>query len=270
MGTLTGQQINNTYDGLLKLADSTTGITSSFQAIEDGLGNNTGSRISTQGITSPNIANFPTNLVPDYMGNGVSASVSVPVANTQNRLLYNLFYDTGVHSYSAITYNLNTLSSTSDVVSFQIYSVQTVPGYGVAPKDLIMSGITLDSRAPSTTGIKTTLLPSTLSFSGTGGGWYVYSYYVSNANVTPTVRYGTPTVQSLLTTGKPIETLGFYLSSVGTSINAASRFIPFQGGVPALLNNLSIQSSYSESDIITNFGFVANTPALGFALNVIK
>jgi hypothetical protein len=269
MGTLTGQQINNTYDGLLKLADSTTGITSSFQAIEDGLGNNTRSRISTQGITSPNIANFQTNLVPDYMGNGFGTATVAPVASTQNRLIYGLFYDTGVHSYSAITYNLNTLSSTSDVVSFQIYSVQTVPGYGASPKDLIMSGITLDSRAPSTTGIKTTLLPSTLSFSGTGGGWYVFSYYVSNANVTPTVRYNIPSVQSLQQ-GKPIETLGFYLSSLGTSINAASRFVGFAGGTPALLNNLSIQSSYSESDIITNFGFVANTPALGFALNVIK
>lgn len=46
MGTLTGQQINNTYDGLLKLSDSTTGITSTFQAIEDGLGNNTGGGFS--------------------------------------------------------------------------------------------------------------------------------------------------------------------------------------------------------------------------------
>jgi hypothetical protein len=269
MSSLTGQQIKDSYQGLLKLTDSSTGITNSFQAIQDGLGNDTGSKISTQGISSPNIANFQTTLIPDFMGNGFGTGTAAPVATTQNKLIYNLFYDTGVHSYSAITYNLNTLSSTSDVVSFQIYSVQLVPGYGVAPKDLIMSGITLESVSPNTTGIKTQSLPSTLSFSGTGGGWYIYSYYISNANVTPTVRYNTASLVAA-TTGKPVESLGFYLSSLGTSVNAISRFVPFQTGVPALINNLSIQSSYSESDIVTNWSFAANTPSFGFALNVIK
>lgn len=268
MATLSGQSIQNTYDGLLKLADSTTGITSSFQAIEDGLGNNTGSRISTQGITSPNIANFQNNLVPDFMGNGIQASTVAPVANTQNRLLYNMFYDTGVHSYSAITYNLNTLSSTSDVVSFYFYSAQLVPGIGVSPKDLIMSGITLESRAPSTTGFKTTLLPSTLSFSGTGGGWYIYAYYVSNANVTPTVRYTIPQLNN--SQGKPTETLGFYLNTTGTLYTVASKSGGFIQGTPATISNLAVQPSYSVSDILTNWTFVASVPAIGFALNVIR
>lgn len=269
MASLTGQPIQNTYDGLLKLADSTTGITSSFQAIEDGLGNDTGSKISTEGITSPNITNFQTNLIPDYMGNGFQTSTVAAPANTNNRLIYGLFYDTGVHSYSAITYNLNTLSSTSDIVDFYLYSLQLVPGYGVAPKDLIMSGITLESRAPSTTGIKTTLLPSTLSFSGTGGGYYVWAYYVSNASVTQTVRYNIPSLN--VQVGKPLEPLGFYLSSLGTSIQVGSRFV---NGVsqsqPMLINNLPVQPSYSVSDIQTNWSFVAATPQLGFALNVIR
>ena len=47
MSALTGNQIKDTYQGLLKLADSTTGITSSFQAVQDGLGNDTGLRIAT-------------------------------------------------------------------------------------------------------------------------------------------------------------------------------------------------------------------------------
>ena len=269
MGTLTGQQINNTYDGLLKLADSTTGITSSFQAIEDGLGNNTGSRISTEGITSPNIANFQTNLVPDFMGTGVATTAVAPIANTQNRLLYNIFYDTGVHSYSAITYNLNTLSSTSDVVDFYIYSLQLVPGYGASPKDLIMSGITLESRAPSTTGFKTTILPSTLSFSGTGGGWYIYAYYVSNGGVTPTVRYNNPTIINVQ--GKPTETLGFYLNATGVIYQAGSRLPAFLNGTPALINNLAVQPSYSVSDIQTNWAVATGSvPPIGFVLNVIK
>ena len=45
MSTLTGQQINQTYKGLLKLDDSSTGITQNLQAIQDGLGNNTGLQI---------------------------------------------------------------------------------------------------------------------------------------------------------------------------------------------------------------------------------
>ena len=47
MGTLSGQSISDTYDGLLKLADSTTGITSTYQQIQDGLGNDTNTKIST-------------------------------------------------------------------------------------------------------------------------------------------------------------------------------------------------------------------------------
>jgi hypothetical protein len=270
MSTLTGQQINNTYDGLLKLSDSTTGITQSFQAIEDGLGNNTNSRISTQGITSPNISNVQTTLVPDYMGNGFILTAQAPVANTQNRLLYNMFYDTGVHSYSAITYNLNTLSSTSDIVNFYFYSLQLVPGYGVAPGNLLMSGITLSSRAPSVTGITTTTLPSTLSFSGTGGGWYVYAYTISNAGVTPTVRYNQPNLLSNTNTGVPILPLGFYVGVAGQNILTTSRSVGFPSGVPAVINNLAVQPSYSVSDIQTNWTFVASVPSIGFALNVIK
>jgi hypothetical protein len=181
-----------------------------------------------------------------------------------------MFYDTGVHSYSAITYNLTTLSSTSDVVDFYIYSLQLVPGYGVAPKDLIMSGITLESRTPSTIGIKTSLLPSTLSFSGTGGGWYIYAYSVSNANVTPTVRYGPPVLTTALQTGVPTSALGFYISVAGTTTGLASRGAGFATGTLSLINNLAIQPSYSVSEIQSNWGVAGTIPAIGFALNVIK
>jgi hypothetical protein len=52
MGTLSGQTIQNTYDGLLKLEDSTNPITSSPQFIQDGLGNNTNMKIGTNLSTS--------------------------------------------------------------------------------------------------------------------------------------------------------------------------------------------------------------------------
>ena len=269
MGTLSGQSISNTYDGLLKLSDSTQGITPNLQPIEDGLGNNTGSRISTQGITSPNIVNVQNNLVPDFMGNGFSNTSSTPVANTQNRLIYSMFYDTGVHSYSAITYNLSTLSTTSDIVDFYIYSLQLVPGFGVAPKDLIMGGIRLESASPSTLGVKTTVLPSTLSFSGTGGGWYVYAYTVSNANVTPTVRYNNP-AQQPIQYGIPTLPLGYYISVAGVTAVLGSRLAVFMNGTPVVINNLAVQPSYSVSDIQTNWAAIGTLPQIGFGLNVIR
>ena len=198
MSNLTGQQIKDTYPGLLNLETATTGITSTYQQIQDGLGNNTNTRISTLGIQSPTIVGM-NNLKPDYAGNGFGAGVGpAPIANTQNRVLYVPFYDPGVYSFSAISYNLGTLSSTSDVVSVAFYTLQQVPLVGVAPGNLIMSGITFDSSAPATTGTKTTILPSTLSFSGTGGGFYIFAVYISNSNVTPTVRYGSANILSLI------------------------------------------------------------------------
>jgi hypothetical protein len=104
MSNLTGQQIQNTYDGLLNLQDSTNGITSTLQPIQDGLGNNTGARIATNFFTAPNVPNLNMNLIPDYMGCGAGAGVGIAQSpNSQNRLQYNIFYDNGVASYSAIT-----------------------------------------------------------------------------------------------------------------------------------------------------------------------
>jgi hypothetical protein len=263
MSTLTGQQINLTYPGLLNLETSTTGITSSFQQIQDGLGNNTNTRISTSGIVSPNIVNM-NNLKPDYGGIGFIAGAGQPnIALTQNRTLYGIFYDTGVNSYSAITYQCGTVTSTSDVVTMAIYSLQLVPGIGIAPKDLIISGVTMISNS---TGIKTTSLPSTLSFSGTGGGYYIVAYYVSNGGSTPTVRY---TNGSFNTHNQSYATsLGLYLNAAGTGAQIGQKY----GSIGAFLNvlNLPFQTSYSQSDITTNYTTSITTqPAWGIALNTI-
>jgi hypothetical protein len=266
MGTLTGQQIKDTYEGLLKLEDSTTGITSTYQPIQDGLGNNTGSRISTKGILSPNLPGF-NNLKPDYMGLGFSPNPGTAPANSQNRTLYIPFYDTGLWSYSAISYNVNTITSTSDVVNAAIYTMQQVPTIGVAPKDLIMSGITLISNS---TGLKTTTLPSTLSFSGTGG-YYVMAVIISNGGVTPTIRYTPP--NAFLNHNQSYATsLGLYLNVAGTSTNVGSRAQNLaNANALFILNNLSsFQTSYSTSDITTNISTsVGPGGGYGFALNVI-
>jgi hypothetical protein len=263
MSTLTGQQINQTYDGLLNLQDSTTGITSTYQQIQDGLGNDTNTRISTQGILSPNIVNM-NNLKPDYGGIGFTVGTGTAnIALTQNKTLYGIFYDPGVNSYSAITYQCGTITSTSDVVSAAIYTLQLVPGIGIAPKDLIMSGITMISNS---TGIKTTSLPSTLSFSGTGGGYYVIAYYVSNGGATPTVRY---TNGNFSTNNQSYATsLGLYLNSAGTGSVIGQKYGTI--GTFANVLNLPFQTSYSQSDITTNYTTSITTqPMWGVGLNTI-
>jgi hypothetical protein len=265
MSNLTGQQIKNTYPGLLNLATATSGITSSYQQIQDGLGNNTNTRISTNGILAPNLPSL-NNLKPDFMGPGFTTGAANIVANTQNRVLYTIFYDTGAYSYSAITYNVNTITSTSDVVTTAFYSLQQVPGIGIAPKDLLMSGITLVSNS---TGLKTTTLPSTLSFSGTGAGYYVVAFIISNANVTPTVRYTTPNLNA--NNQSFANTLGGYLSVAGTGVNSASRVFSFStSNVLLVLNNTStFQTSFTPTDISTNQSTTISNANFGFALNVI-
>jgi hypothetical protein len=268
MGTLTGQQINQTYDGLLKLADSTTGITSSLQSIQDGLGNDTGSRIGTNYFTAPNVPNLNFNLKPDFAGTGFNTGAgSIFGATTQNKTLYTMFYDSGNYAYSAVTYNLGTLSSTSDVVSMAFYSMQMVPQYGIAPKDLIMSGITLESRAPSTTGVKTTLLPSTLSFTATGGGFYIAAINISNGGVTPTVRYGSG-VFTIYNQSFGLG-LGLFLNAAGTTTNVGSRAGSITNSNSLLPLNLPFQTSYTDTDIRSNLENL-NTTFPGFGLNVIR
>jgi hypothetical protein len=265
MSTLTGQQIKDTYDGLLNLQDSTTGITSNYQQIQDGLGNNTNSRISTSGILSPTLVQASNQFTkPDYMGNGFTVNASANQTNSQNKVLYYPFYDTGIFSYSAISYNLNTLTSTSDVVSMAFYSLQQVPGLGIAPKDLIMSGITLLSTG--STGVKTTTLPSTLSFSGTGGGYYIAAVNYSNAGVTPTARYTSGLITSFI---NPFQlSLGYTLNTGGTATLLAQK--TGQAGSTSMVLNLPFQSSYTESDITSNIVLsVVSQVAVGFGLKTI-
>jgi hypothetical protein len=265
MATLTGQQINQTYDGLLKLEDSTTGITSTYQQIQDGLGNNTNTRISTQGILSPNLPSL-NNLKPDYAGVGFSSGAgAASTALTQNKVLYYPFYDPGVYAFSAISYNLGSLTTTSDVVSMAFYTMGQVPIIGLSPQDLIMSGITLESA--TSTGVKTTNLPSTLSFSGTGGGYYIAAFYVSNSGATPTVRYGTGSIiannQSFATT------LGFYLNAAGTGTNVGQRFPISVGAGGMSVLNLPFQSSYTSAEITSNVSSTLSNTLWGFGLKPI-
>ena len=263
MANLSGQTIQSTYPGLLNLNTATTGITSTPQAITDGLGNNTGARIGTNFFEAPNLINFNRTLRPDYMGSGLQASTAANPAGLQNRLFYNLFYDTGYNSFSAVTYNLQTLSTTSDAVTFYVYTLQTVPLIGYAPKDLVFSASGLITTG--TTGFKTTTFASNFSLSGTGGGYYVYGFSISNASVTPTVRFGnrTPIALGLSTT---LDSLGFFLPSGGTASTIAGRGNP---GASSQVLGTNILSSYTESDVSSQYNPIA-PGAWGMLLNVVK
>ena len=142
MSTLTGQQIKNTYQGLLKLEDSTSGITSNFQQIQDGLGNNTGLRIATNQLEGPGIPSF-VPLKAQYYGAGfLNVAGQQYSSGIQNTIIATPFYDGGEYSYSAITFNTQTITSTSDTIEAAIYTSQMINPYGIYPYAPIVSGIT--------------------------------------------------------------------------------------------------------------------------------
>lgn len=262
MANLSGQTIQSTYPGLLNLETATTGVTSTPQQIQDGLGNNTGTKIATNWLTNPMVLGAM-EYKADYYGLGFTANGVAPTANSQNVMISQLFYDNGSFDFSAITYNVITATTTTDTVTCSFYTAQYVDGVGLAPSTLIQSGITLTVNS---TGVKVTSLPSTLSFSGYGPGYYFFMYKISNGGVTPTTRLGGSSgamTASVISAAK----LGFTLTPAGTAANLPIKGINQPIIVYSGLTNF--QESYSESDVRTFSSTVAPTP-WGFALNTIK
>jgi hypothetical protein len=265
MSNLTGQAIQNTYPGLLNLATATTGVTSTPQQIQDGLGNNTGTKIATNWLTNPMVLGLQ-EFKGDYYGLGFSNTAVAPVASSQNVIIAVPFYDSGSYDYSAITYNVLTATSSSDVVTVGFYTTQFVDGVGLAPSVLIQSGITISSAAPL--GVKTTTLPSTLSFSAYGPGIYFHVMKISNGGVTPTVRYG-GAVQN--TNYAAISTLknGYVLTTAGTA--AQNPYKSPAGQACIVYSGLTnFQTSYSAADVRTFSSTVAFNQPYGFVVNTIK
>jgi len=263
MSNLTGQQINQTYDGLLNLQDSTTGITSTPQQIQDGLGNNTGTKIATNWLTNPMVLGMQ-DYKADYYGLGFSLTGPIGTANSQNVMIAQLMYDNGTYDYSAMTYNVITATTSSDVITCGFYTSQYVDGVGLAPYQLIQSGITLTSTP---VGIKTTTLPSTLSFSAYGPGYYFWVYKISNGGVTPTTRLGASANAMALVTPSAAK-LGFTLTPAGTSVQLSTKGINNQT-IIVYSGLTNFQTTYSTTDVKT-FSSTVSPAALGFALNTIK
>jgi hypothetical protein len=270
MATLTGQQINNTYDGLLKLADSTTGITTSLQAIEDGLGNDTGSKIATNLFTAPNVVQMNINgKPPQYLGVGANTTGTVSPGNVgNNNLIFQYFYDPGVYSYSAMTHYVSTITSTSDVVEVFIYEPQFVNDYGWFPNNLLFSGISLTTSA---TGFHTTTFATPLSFTGTGGGLYCYVLKYTNATglaYTPTVRFGTP--QFAIYNQSFAYSLGFVRNNLGNAFLIGNRAATYQGNTSYWFTNQTTPATITASDVATRFNTTTTQNIMGFQFHTIK
>lgn len=195
MSTLTGNQIKNTYQGLLKLADSSTGITQNLQAVQDGLGNNTGLMIAEGQLESHNIPSF-VSLKGQYYGVGFTATNAAQYgAGTQNVIIASPFYDNANFSYSALTLFTTTATSTSDTIELALYTTQMINPFGLYPHAPVVSGITADT---TTQGQKTFVFPSNVSMSGYGAGVYFLVFKITNGGVQPTWRPGVGQVGTLL------------------------------------------------------------------------
>jgi hypothetical protein len=264
MSSLTSQQINQSYSGLIKLADSTTGVTDNLQTIQDGLGNDLPLKVKNGQIQGQNIFSFG-YFIPDYEGIGFTTTAVQFPANSQNVLIAIPFYNSGLNSYSTINYRVQTATTTSDSVELSFYTAQFVAGLGLQPKDLVLSGISLDT----TIGLKATSLPSTLSFSGLGSGIYFAVMKVTNGGVQPTVRFAADTG-----VGYPVlwaAQLGFQFDASGAQMLSPSK----QTGTNAFRNNMiySSLSTYKTSFDASDFsGGVLNVGynGFGFTLSVIK
>lgn len=90
MGNLTNKYIKDTYDGLIKLQDSTQGVQPTTQPLQDGLGNNIPAEVSE---TEFNITGTSTN--------AVSASYAVTASYAENVPSSSNIYVSGVTFYSS-------------------------------------------------------------------------------------------------------------------------------------------------------------------------
>jgi hypothetical protein len=264
MSTLTGQQIQNTYQGLLKLADSTTGITSSLQAIQDGIGNNTGLKLASNQLESPNIQSY-ISLKAQYYGSGFNnTAVTQMASGTQNVILAYPFYDNGQYSYSALTYNVITATSSSDTCEVAIYTSQMINPNGLFPHTPIISGLTISTAAP--TGQKSVSFGSNISMSGYGAGIYWVVFKISNAGVQPTVRFGTSQLGGIQinTSGVygVVQTLGTNTFSGAVGYRNNGNFQVFSGTTTfnnPFANTLASTQSTTASFAGNNLGIILHT-----------
>ena len=264
MSALTPQQINQSYQGLLKLSDSTTGITSTLQAVEDGLGNDTGFNIATNRLEGGNIVNYYRLSTPQYLGAGFTATAANPGA-VQNQLVCNIIYDSGLHSYSAITVNCLTLEAGTSV-DIAFYDTQYLDTYGIAP----YQKLTEVNIITTSTGLKTATFPSPLSFSATGAGiyWVVFRY---NTAASPVLRLAgvANTNFALSSNWLNFTNLGLVYNQSGTTIMQSFRVNSINANAEGMvLNTATFPNPMTSTQLDTITSTTVSTP--GFILHTIR
>jgi len=192
MADLSSQQINQSYPGLLTLANSTTGITNTTQSVQDGLGNDTGLQISENYLGGSSLFPAYRETLAKYYGSSHSGNFGSPFEATSVDLLNSVaFYDKGDVVYSAITINVMTESTTGDEMTFGIYDYQQLNPYGIQPKNIIVSGLTLTATDLSTTGAKTIIFPTPTSL-GKGGAKFLCYVITNSGSTSPSMNISEP------------------------------------------------------------------------------
>lgn len=267
MSSLTNTQINNTYPSLLKLSNSTTGITTTLQSVEDGLGGDTGLKIKEDYIGGSSLIPFPKqDTTTMAYGLGVNNSGLAFPAGSHNVLLGQIFYDRGNITYSAITYAIGTVSSTSDVAEIGIYSSQVTPS-GIMWKDRLTS-ITLSGSEMTTLGIAKKTLPSNLTLEE--GGLYYIVYTVTNPTVvTPTVRFGSHFMGNVITQFASMLA-GFVTNTLGTVMPSLQK-LGVNTGSGSVVTTISgpLSSTYVPATFVGTTS-TTSAPTFGFVLHPVN
>lgn len=183
MSNLTSLNINQSFQGLINLSDSTTGITSTPQQLQDGLGNDTGIKIATNRLEGGNIYNVYRAGIAQYYGTGFFQNTPSTPTNAGNILSNQVFYDNGLYSYSAISIYCHTLAA-GESVDIAFYNAQYLETYGYVPYQKLVAEVNIPLTS---TGIKTASFATPLTFSATGAGvyWIVCKF---NGAATPVAR----------------------------------------------------------------------------------
>jgi len=268
MSSLTNTQINNTYPSLLKLSNSTTGITSTTQSVEDGLGGDTGLKIKQDYLGGSSLLPFKKQDTEYTMGYGIGtvtsgAGTAFP-AGSHNLTFGQFYYDRGHITYSAFSYTLGTASSTNDVIEMGLYTTE-YSAYGLVPKDQIGTW-TLSGTDVTTPGFLKKVLPSNITLDE--GGIYYVMYVITNPTlVTPTVRFRASQLSNQIGAFAAIfcgwaldSTNNAYLNTIKGPTSLSQGNVYFQGisgPLPSSYNAASFNGTVSSS----------GAPVVGFVFN---
>ncbi len=144
MGNLTNQYIKDTYDGLIKLQDSSQGVQPTLQPLQDGLGNNIPAQVSTTEfiITGSLEGNATT------ADNATSASYAVTSSFSQNA--------------ADIQAEVDDLALSSSVANGRLDSIEGVSGSFLITGSVVGNTITLEKQDGTSFPLTVSVDPGTL------------------------------------------------------------------------------------------------------------